>query len=123
METSLQNVFKSGDMSFITEKECLNYEKRLKDHKYRKDIIEFLLKEGFTSNLESNVFFKKDKYITVYEFTFLSDILYLKKYKHASTNYLYYKVVERAEEYIHLNLCNLETFKAFYDNMLGVKNI
>lgn len=114
MEKITQDIFKSGDKLFLTEKECLLYEKRVQDHKFAQDIITFLTEEGFVQSLSDRAkrLSKKDLYFTTYEFLFISDLMFLNKYTT--------ELKSKPEETIRLNLCEIETFKKFYSEMIKI---
>ena len=111
MEKITQEIFKSGNKLFLTEKECILYEKNIQDHKIAQNIINFLVEEGFVQSLtdRAKCLSKKDIYFTTYQFLFISDVMFLNKY----TN-------EQKTETIKLNLCEIETFKKFYNEMLKI---
>lgn len=122
MEKINQEVFKSGTKIFLTEKECLMYEKLLFNNKHSQDIIAFLLSEEYKQEVELGIkkLYKKDLHFTTYEFKFISDTLYLNKYD--IKNELMSYSVNKPSETIKLWLCDLETFKVFYLNMLKVND-
>lgn len=120
MEKITQEIFKSGDKLYLTEKECLLYEKRVKDNKFAQAIITFLSEEGFVQSLSDRAkrLSKKDLHFTTYEFLFISDVMYLNKY--VSENELMAYDVSIAKEKIKLQLCEIETFKMFYSEMIKI---
>lgn len=114
MEKTTREIFKSGTKLFLTEEECLAYEKRMRDHQFAQAIINFLFEEGFVQSLSDRAtnLSKKDLHFTTYEFLFISDMFYLNKYTTQPKL--------KPEETIKLNLCEIETFKKFYSEMIKI---
>lgn len=111
MEKLNKEVFKSGNKIFLTERECISYENRLRNSKQSSEIINFLIEEGFIENLEMHrVLTKKVNEFASYEFKFISDKIYMKKYTDT------FKV--KPEENFSFNLSDVEVFKMFYFEML-----
>lgn len=113
MEKIKQEVYKSGDKTFLTESECLKYEHRIRISELSSKISEFLIGEGFIRNL--NRMHKKFDF-THYQFEIISDYIYLRKY--ISQSPIISFDLEEPEEKIKLSLCNIETFKRFYFEMI-----
>jgi hypothetical protein len=111
MEKINKEVFKSGNKLFLTERECINYENRIRNSKLSSEIINFLLEEGFVEMLDMHrTLIKKVNEFTTYEFKLISDTIYIKKYTET------FKV--SPEESFSFNLCDVEVFKMFYFEML-----
>ncbi len=115
MEKITTEVFKSGDKLFLTEKECLDYEKKCRVTELSNSIINFLTVEGFNKRFlsENDKYYKHDGYFTTIEFLFVSDCFYINKYIDKDN---------KVDEKMRFKLCSIELFKEFYNELLHIKN-
>lgn len=96
MEKAFGTLYKSGDKVFVTEEECALYEKKMA-------IEEFLLTKGYE---------RKDGYIQRIKSKWHSPYFRIDDEKIG-----YYSGIGLAPSSIGYKLCDIETFKLFYDNM------
>lgn len=119
MEKVTQEIFKSGEKTFLTEKECLKYENRMNNDKLQKEIISFLISKGFEQKgkiLTLTVFECK-----VHEFKFFDSDFYT--YSLFPTNkheHWVYKL-NKQNQHIILTLSDINDFETFYNNILKIK--
>ncbi len=118
MEKITQEIFKSGDKIFLTEKECLKYENIVMNDNLRKEIIDFLVSEGFKqAGVRLNIITFG---VWVHEFNFIgSDFFTYKKFYCSNNKWNY--ILEPPKENITLSLCKIIDFKIFYNNILKLE--
>jgi hypothetical protein len=99
MEKIIGELYKSGDKTFTTEEECLHYEKT-------KAIEDFLVSKGYEW-YDGRM--RKEKHNDYWHsFIIIAKMI---QYRTLST------FVNHYDKAIDLKLCDVDTFKAFYDNM------
>jgi hypothetical protein len=112
MEAVTATIYKSGKHSFLTEGECLAFERKIKNNEFAKEIITFLIAENFKASIDEHKIFytKKDSYFTTYEFVFISGYVILNKFVD--------DFPKKPQETMKFHLCEIETFKLFFKNMI-----
>ncbi len=99
MEKVIGELYKSGDKIFTTEEECLHYEKT-------KAIEDFLVTQGYEW---VNGRMQKEKHKEMWH----SFTLFAKRVRYS----LIQQYQVGSNEHLDFHLCDIDTFKTFYDNM------
>lgn len=112
MEIVTIEAFKVGDEVFIKKEDAEKYEERLITTKNSTDIMQFLLKKGYSRIGVGHVKFQKKIGFRIHRFEFIN------------IDHLYYALCtdelqpKKVWEQMEINISNVESFESFYENIL-----